>query len=391
MIVLAACSDQSKSNQLTGSVSTVESIDFGDIPALSGSVRREADIFNDGEIPITVEGVIVEGALAMLFQPLLNLPQNIPPGGSLTIPIEFKPRVEGSIESTLRITTNLDDPAFASILVPLVANVIPGSICRACSEPPQAFCFDDSSLVTWTSTSSCADGCEFQPGETLCAFRCDGGICIDPSADAGVADIGDFTDAGVEPDSGDAGGPCELVGETIDFESIPGTVPSAGLPIQNQFEFTHGITFSLEPAGSSPVLAEVGSPAEAFISERGDDTAVPEAAIGQFFLTDDGVLAGLEALTLRVNYLTPTQFASGTILDIDFDERFVVEAYNSLGVLIDSLEIVAGDPGTGDGEGTRWQVGGQSSEIQFLRFLGRRNANGQFGFGFDNFSPRCQL
>ena len=390
MIVLAACSNQSEPDRLMGSVSTVERVDFGDIPALSGPIRREVELINDGEISITVEGIRVEGALAMLFQPLLNLPQSIPPGGSLTIPIEFKPRVEGSIESTLRITTNLEEPAFTSILVQLVANVIPGSICRSCSEPPQAFCFDNSSLVTWTSTSSCTDGCEFQPRETLCAFRCDGGLCVDPSADAGVTDIGDFTDAGVEPDSGDTGGPCELVGETIDFESIPGTVPSAGLPIQNQFEFTHGITFSLEPAGS-PVLAEVGSPAEAFISGRGDDTAVPEAGIGQFFLTDDGVLAGLEALTLRVNYLTPTQFASGTILDIDFDERFVVEAYDSLGVLIDSLEIVAGDPGTGDGQGTRWRVGGQSSEIQFLRFLGRRNANGQFGFGFDNFSPRCQL
>lgn len=182
--------------------------------------------------------------------------------------------------------------------------------------------------------------------------------------------------------------PAALWATIIDFETIPGDVPAEGLVISNQFEASHGVTFSLQ-GGGSPVLAQVGSPATAF---RGPgnlpDTPAEGQGIGQFFLTDDGVLAGLEADPLIVTYSTPTAAASGVIVDIDFDESFLVEAFDAGDILVDSFLINAGDDGTGDGIATLWFVEHTADEIAWIRFTGTRTEAGVFGLAFDNFSAR---
>lgn len=99
----------------------------------------------------------------------------------------------------------------------------------------------------------------------------------------------------------------------IDFESLPGTTPSEGLQISTQYQVAYGITFSLE-GGGHPVLAKVGGTSTAFDSAFGPDTTAPGQDVGTYFLTDDGVLSGLQSPALIVNYDTPTAAASGVIL-----------------------------------------------------------------------------
>jgi Thrombospondin type 3 repeat len=174
---------------------------------------------------------------------------------------------------------------------------------------------------------------------------------------------------------------CQLV----DFECIPlQGPPTDGQVISDQYESTLGFTFSLEN-GESPHIAAVGAPATAF---EPNDTPVDAEAIGSFFLTDDGVLQGLEAVPLIVTYSTPTAEAGGVVLDMDFDEQFTIEARDASGAVLESIVIHAGDPMTGDGVATPWTISRASADIHSIRFMGTRMASGLFGLGFDNFSAR---
>ena len=83
---------------------------------------------------------------------------------------------------------------------------------------------------------------------------------------------------------------------TLDFETIPGSEPASGVVLSDQYRSTFGVTFSLE-GGGHPVLAQVGPPREAFQGPgRGSDNPAAGVDVGQFFLTDDGVLTNLSLI-----------------------------------------------------------------------------------------------
>ena len=170
----------------------------------------------------------------------------------------------------------------------------------------------------------------------------------------------------------------------IDFETIPGIgVPTEGLAIGTQYAATAGVSFALED-GSLPLIAEVGSPTTAF--QPSDNPAAQDAAlIGQFFLTDDGTVAGLNPSPLIVSYSTPTASASGVVLDIDFNEMFTIEARDFNGAILETLIIQAGDPNTGSRRATPWAIQRAQNDIFSIRFVGTRTTAGGFGLGFDNF------
>ena len=88
---------------------------------------------------------------------------------------------------------------------------------------------------------------------------------------------------------------------TIDFETLPTGVPFEGAQISNQYYADFGLTFELEN-GNFPVLAQVGNPTTAFGSAFGNDTPAPGQNIGSFFLTDDGLLSGLNAIPVILNF-----------------------------------------------------------------------------------------
>lgn len=179
-------------------------------------------------------------------------------------------------------------------------------------------------------------------------------------------------------------------GGRIDFEQIPGVAePYEGIRIGAQFQATHGVRFALE-GGGEPVLAAVGPPQTAFAgppSHRSPDTPLPDQDIGRFFLTDDGVTSGISAPALIVHLDRPTHAASGVLLDIDFDEVFVIELRDDQGALLEEIRIQAGDPSTGDGVATPWAFQRPAADVASLWFRGSRQAAGYFGLGFDNFFP----
>ena len=175
----------------------------------------------------------------------------------------------------------------------------------------------------------------------------------------------------------------------IDFENVFEQDLFEGAIISNQFEQEFGLTFQLE-SGGFPVLAQVGSPITAFQSAWGNDVPAPEdeAFIGQFFLTDDGSLAGLDADPVILNFSTPIDSFAGCILDMDFGEVFKLETFDQFGNLILSDSIVAGEPGTGDGLATCWgfNLDGCVGTVYQVKFSGYRTTSGGFGLGLDNFS-----
>jgi len=180
---------------------------------------------------------------------------------------------------------------------------------------------------------------------------------------------------------------------TIDFETVPGATPFEGLEISDQFEATAGVTFSLS-TGNAPVLADVGGARTAFQGfGGGNDAVAPGEDVGSFFLTDDGLTSGLSAPTLIVTYSQATQFASGEILDIDFGEVFTITAFDAAvgGNVLETIEISASDPDTGNGVATNWSIDRGSADILRIEFLGERTTSGFFGLGFDNFDSGVAL
>lgn len=161
-----------------------------------------------------------------------------------------------------------------------------------------------------------------------------------------------------------------------------------GMKINNQFLNEFGVTFELENGGV-PVLAKVGSPTTAFSnSSLGGDTPQPNQGIGQFFITDDGSVSNLTAIPLIVRFKNPIDSVSAVVLDMDFDEVFTVDARDINDVPIFSKTIYAGDPGTGDGIATTFgfNLDGCEGAIYSLRFEGKRQVSGGFGFAMDNFA-----
>jgi gliding motility-associated-like protein len=173
----------------------------------------------------------------------------------------------------------------------------------------------------------------------------------------------------------------------IDFETLPGQTPREGLVISDQYLAEYGVQFSLED-GTSPRLAQVGMPTTAFASVFGQDTPAPGTNIGQFFLTDDGNLSGLQMSPLIITFAHPVDSFSTCVLDIDLGEWFVIEAFGENGELLLEDTIRDGDPGTGDGASTCWgfNFDGCEGSVYRVRFAGFRQTAGAFGLGMDNFS-----
>lgn len=199
----------------------------------------------------------------------------------------------------------------------------------------------------------------------------------------------------------------------IDFESIPGagggsTLPVDGQSISDQFSAPEngGVTFSLEGRDDPPVLAEVGNPATAF---GPGDSPADLTRHGSFFLTDDGLLSGLEVVPLIVSYTVPSMAVSGDFLDIDFDEAVLIEARGAADVVLDTVLIcnrptsstcsdlgtqagaTPGDFPTGDRATTPWSIVRPQADILSLRIVGERNVSGYFGLAFDNFDSGVSM
>jgi len=179
----------------------------------------------------------------------------------------------------------------------------------------------------------------------------------------------------------------------IDFETIPGGAPSEGLVISNQFQATLGVTFELE-GGGSPVLAQVGDPMTAFGGSRDNLPDQPSAAavahVGQFFLTDDGVV-GAPPPALIIRYDTAVSAASGILIDVDgwaqgaIFEAFRVEARGVGDAVLDTIDLIGAL--AGDGEVAPWSFTRGLEDIFSIRISYFGNKGEGIGLAFDYFSP----
>ena len=86
---------------------------------------------------------------------------------------------------------------------------------------------------------------------------------------------------------------------------------------------------------------------------EGDTLNNGQPDIGQFFLTNQDHHNGPTS-PLELTYSTPSAFASGMLLDIDGNEKWTVEAFDTNGnpILVNGKTLqtfTAGDKGTGNG------------------------------------------
>jgi hypothetical protein len=162
----------------------------------------------------------------------------------------------------------------------------------------------------------------------------------------------------------------------LDFEHINGPVPVEGMAISNQFQPYYGITFE-KSNGQYPSLAKVGLPNAAFTRDSGasDKMAPADAAtVGQFFLTvspDGSGGAASDFITLIFDAAVSN--VSGLVLDLDGSESVFIRAYtniNGAGTFT-SVTIASGDPGTGDGIATHWQISHLTKDIQRVELHGQ--------------------
>lgn len=175
--------------------------------------------------------------------------------------------------------------------------------------------------------------------------------------------------------------------DVITFEAIPGNrFPSDGMEVSTQFLPTHGVRFYLE-GGGFPRIAEVGAPATAFSGppqDLGKDNPVDVDRVGSYFLTDDRSVGGGTSRALIIKYRSPTYAAKGDVLDLDFDEKLVIQPRDASGDVLDTIVVAAGDPHTGDGVATPWAFERADSDVHSVRLQVTRREPGGLGFGFDN-------
>lgn len=164
----------------------------------------------------------------------------------------------------------------------------------------------------------------------------------------------------------------------LDFEFIPGGLPSEGLAISNQWQASLGISFILED-NTMPTLSQVGAPRTAFNGFGGPDLPAPGTDVGQFFLTDDGVLSNAPP-ALLVNYAQPASAASADILDIDFSEQWTVEAKDAAGNVLGTQVLSSG----GNGTAVPFNFDFGSPVISQIR-IAFTGSGGSIGLAFDNF------
>jgi hypothetical protein len=179
----------------------------------------------------------------------------------------------------------------------------------------------------------------------------------------------------------------------IDFETIPGGVPFEGLVIHDQFQATLGVTFELE-GGGYPVLARVGSPMTAFggglTNEHDLPTPAAAALVGEYFLTDDGVV-GAPPAPLIIRYDTPVSAASAVLIDVDgygrgtVFEAFRIEARGLGDAVLDTIELIGAMEG--DGEAAPWSFSRALEDIYSIRISYFGNKEWGIGLAFDYFSP----
>jgi hypothetical protein len=179
----------------------------------------------------------------------------------------------------------------------------------------------------------------------------------------------------------------------IDFESIPGGVPTDGLSISNQFLEKTGVSFRLAK-GTSPVLITSGAAGSAaFVGHGGaPDTLAPgQPDIGNFFLHDDNSTDTLPS-DLIIEFRDPVAYFSGMILDVDDRggpgtayEEFRIIARNAAGLSLEQIVISAKDVIVDSDAKAEFFAFNYDESLIHDVVISYTGTVSYPGFGFDNF------
>lgn len=193
----------------------------------------------------------------------------------------------------------------------------------------------------------------------------------------------------------------------IDFEASP----ASNYVLTNQLLASHGVLFST--ALGQPVVRRTArrSEAEAPAAEEAWlcilCTGVPrrnrlvdaaaEAAVGRFVLSSTAAAQEGEG-RLRIDYRIPVAALGFDLIDVDGDEVWLIEAFDSEGRIMQDLTQSISKSGylksrTGNGTPSRIDVR-TADGVATIRGVQIRGAKPfqKFGFAFDNFDtgiPRC--
>lgn len=196
--------------------------------------------------------------------------------------------------------------------------------------------------------------------------------------------------------------------DIIDFETLPGGVPSDDLSISTQYLADFGVTFGLDTNGDGfadpgqyPIMEAQGADGvDGFINDTLGirDTAAPgfEGDLGHFFLRG---LAPVPPIGLVILYDSPVSAANGDIWDIDGSgsqgsEQWLVQGmgqnYIDSGDLTDVVATDLSPVGTDltlDGKPWTFSLDSGSPVIYAIRitFVGTKTSG--IGLAFDRFSP----
>ncbi|MGJ8639360.1 MAG: tandem-95 repeat protein [Opitutaceae bacterium] len=173
----------------------------------------------------------------------------------------------------------------------------------------------------------------------------------------------------------------------LSFEELDAELFVESTQITDEFLETHGISFTLEGDGDGPVLAQVGSPQIAFEGfELLADQPAPGQNVGQFFLTDDGIVSGAPE-SIIIDLVNPSSSMSGTLIDIDGAEAWRIEAFDENDRLVDIDLIDIDSFNSGEGLATSWSMTSIVENIIKVRLSWNGSQqSGGVGVAFDNFS-----
>ncbi|MFW7377834.1 MAG: hypothetical protein ACOH5I_03360 [Oligoflexus sp.] len=179
----------------------------------------------------------------------------------------------------------------------------------------------------------------------------------------------------------------------ISFENFLDLPNPSEVTIQDQFLESHGIRFST--LSGSPVLLAAYNQSDTLVYYGGPEKTAnylaPNQNAGSLFISDGHKITE-ETDTIVIEYNQPAKEVSMDIVDIDFYETVLLQAFDSQNQLVDQFHFYANGETLWDGQLMRFQVKSSTdlNEISRLHISGF-NPSGLLGisFGIDNISPRC--
>ena len=158
-------------------VSGTDLIDFGPLP-FDYTATRTVQIANAGQQQLTIDTIAIQtGGGAFM---VASFEETVAGGASFDLVIAFTPTEEKLYEGTLKITSNTQNGK--DVMVILRGEGLSNVVCDDCETPPGDVCFDENTLMTYSSDGECIEGiCRYAGTAVDCPYGCENGVCLPPT------------------------------------------------------------------------------------------------------------------------------------------------------------------------------------------------------------------